>query len=262
MKLVADTAMLVIGLTLRVGLLTMPVLALLAACGELEEPKPRPLPEARQALSPGTYRSEEFEPSLSFRIGQGWTNAPPEASDNLTLTWGQMWVLRFVTPRELYKPTKSGTPNLVDAPGDLVGWYQRHPYLRTDKPEPVRLGGLEGVRFDVIVAKDLPKDRYGLCGLDCVDIARFEQFDIVHNRYPRGYWDDYYGSCGSSGTAWACSSSGSLFSIREEDKQRLIVLQNAKGETVTMGFASPTTEFEVFAPMAQKVVDSVEWKGT
>jgi hypothetical protein len=51
----------------------MPILTLIAACGKLEEPKPRPLPETRQALSPGTYRSEEFEPSLSFRIGQGWT---------------------------------------------------------------------------------------------------------------------------------------------------------------------------------------------
>ena len=171
-------------------------------------------------------------------------------------------MLRFVTPRELYKPTKTGTPNLVDAPEDLVGWYRRHPYLRTDEPEPVRVGGVEGVRFDVIVAKDLPEDHYGVCGLDCVDIARFEQFDIVHNRYPRGYWKDYYGACGSAGTAWACSSSGSLFSIREEDKQRLIVLENAKGETVTMIFASPTIEFEAFAPMAQKVVDSVEWKGT
>ena len=172
MKLVADTAMLVIGLTLRVGLLTMPVLALVAACGELEEPKPRPLPEARQALSPGTYRSEEFEPSLTFRIGQGWTNAPPEASDNLTLTWGQMWVLRFVTPRELYKPTKTGTSNLVETPEDLVGWYRRHPYLRTDEPEPVRVGGLEGVRLDVIVAKDLPEDHYGMCGPDCVDVFK------------------------------------------------------------------------------------------
>jgi hypothetical protein len=47
----------------------MPILTLIAACGKLEEPKPRPLPETRHALSPGTYRSEEFEPSLSFRIG-------------------------------------------------------------------------------------------------------------------------------------------------------------------------------------------------
>jgi hypothetical protein len=260
MKLVADTAMLVIGLTLRVGLLTMPVLALLAACGELEEPKPRPLPEDRQDLSPGTYRSEEFEPSLTFRIGQGWTNAPPEASDNLTLTWGQTWVLRFVTPRHLYKP-KTGSSHVVDvvdASDDLVGWYQRHPYLRTDEPEPVRVGGLEGVRFDVIVAKDLPKDRYGLCGQDCVDIARFEHFDLIYP-YPPG---NHHGACGSSETAWTCSSNGALLSIRQEEKQRLIVLEDVKGKTVTIGFASLATEFEAFAPIAQKVIDSVEWKGT
>jgi hypothetical protein len=247
------------GFALRVRLLLlMSILLLVTTCGAPEQPKPRPLPEDRQTLTPGTYRSEEFKPSLSFRIGQGWTNAPPEASDNLTLTWGQMWGLRFVTPRELYKPTKSGTPNLVDAPGDLVGWYRRHPYLRTDEPEPVRVGGVEGVRFDVIVAKDLPKDHYGMCGLDCVDIVRFEHFDLIYP-YPPG---NHHGACGSSETAWTCSSNGALLSIRQEEKQRLIVLEDVKGKTVTIGFASPTTEFEVFAPMSQKVIDSVEWKGT
>ena len=242
------------------GLLVLSILALLlTACGAPpEEPKPRPMPEDQQTLRPGTYRSEEFEPSLTFRIGEGWTNAPPEATDHLTLTWGQTWVIRFVTPRELYKPTKSGAPNLVDAPGDLVGWYRRYPYLRTDEPEPVRVGGVEGVRFDVIVAKDLPEDHYGMCGPDCVDIVRFEHFDLIYP-YPPG---NHHGACGSSEPAWTCSSNGALLSIRQEEKQRLIVLEDVKGKTVTIGFASLATEFEAFAPMAQKVIDSVEWKGT
>ena len=57
-----------------VGLLVLPILAPATACGAPpEEPKPRPLPEDTQTLSPGTYRSEEFEPSFSFSIGEGST---------------------------------------------------------------------------------------------------------------------------------------------------------------------------------------------
>ncbi len=52
------------------------------ACGALdEEAKPRPLPEERRELSPGDYRTDEFEPPFSFRVGEGWSTAPPEAYD-------------------------------------------------------------------------------------------------------------------------------------------------------------------------------------
>jgi hypothetical protein len=35
-----------------------------------------------------------------------------------------------------------------------------------------------------------------------------------------------------------------------------------KGETVTIGSASPVTEFEEFLPEAQKVLDTVKWGGS
>ena len=246
-------------LILSVGVLMVVILALTGygSGSAQEEAKARPLPENEKGLRPGIYRSEEFKPSLSFRVGEDWTNAPPEASDHLALGWGQAWGLGFVAPRELYKPTKTGTPNLVDAPEDLVGWYQRHPYLRTDEPEPVRVGGVEGVRFDVIVAKDLPEDHYGVCGLDCVDIARFEQFDLVVRHPP----DTHSGVRGSDCANPFCSSSGSLFSIREEEKLRLTVLEDAEGETVTMGFGGPADKFDLHAADTQEVLDSVEWQG-
>jgi hypothetical protein len=38
-----------------------------------------------------------------------------------------------------------------------------------------------------------------------------------------------------------------------------IVLENAKGETVTMGIGSPAGEFDEFAPEAQKVLDTLKW---
>src|SRR3712207_1078312 len=139
---------------LKVALLvTLAVLAVSACGGGQEEAsnKPRPLPEEEKDLRPGEYRSEEFKPSFSFRVGKGWINAPPEASDVLQVAWGQTTGITFVNPQEVYKPTRTGTPNVVDAPKDMVGWLQQHPYLQTSKPEPVRVGGVKGVQFEVVV---------------------------------------------------------------------------------------------------------------
>jgi hypothetical protein len=211
------------------GLLVTLAVLVLGACGEEKDAKARPLPEDRKALQPGVYRSEEFEPSLSFRVGEGWGYVPIEASDELQIvrehgTGG----LGFVVSHDVYKPTKTGTPNVVEAPRDLVGWFQRHPYLRTSEPKPVTVGGVEGVRFDVVV-DDLPDDHRGRCGSGCVDIGRL--------------------------------SSGSETFLGEGYKLRLTVLEDVEGKTVSIGFASSAGDFDKFAPEAQKVVDSVKWKG-
>jgi hypothetical protein len=48
----------------------------------------------------------------------------------------------------------------------------------------------------------------------------------------------------------------------EGDKAGGIVLEDVGGETVTIGFVSPASEFGELAPEAQKVLDSVEWRGS
>ncbi len=91
--------------------------------------------------------------------------------------------LGFVNPQEVYKPTKTGLPNVVEAPEDMVGWFQHHPYLQTSKPEPATIGGVKGEQFDVVVG-DLPEDYRGVCGSDCVDISRFGDGSVLF--HPRG----------------------------------------------------------------------------
>src|SRR5215208_6508921 len=160
---------LLVGRVLSLGLLVVLVVLALSACGgDEKKAKARPLPEEPKALRPGTYRSEEFKPSLSFRVGEGWSNSPPEASDALLLqlTREERVGLGFVNAQEVYKPTKTGTPNVVEAPEDMVGWFQQHPYLQTDKPGPVTVGGFKGVQFDVVV-EDLPEDYSGVCRAGC-----------------------------------------------------------------------------------------------
>ncbi len=218
---------------LKLGLLVACVLVV-SACGggggggEQQQAEARPLPEVKQALRPGTYSSEEFKPSLSFSVGEGWAYEGLETSDFLLLSRGEEETFTFINAQEIYKPTKTGTPTVVDAPKDLVGWFQQHPRLQTDKPEPVTVGGVEGVRVDVVV-EDLPEDYFGVCGSDCVDVFRISGAD---------YW-----------------------AFVEQWKERVIVLEDVKGETVTIDFGSPAAEFDEFLPKAEKVLDSVEWEG-
>lgn len=216
---------------------TAMILVALTACGggsAQEQAKPRILPEYEKALQPGEYRSEEFEPSLSFRVGKGWSHVPLEAPDVLHIEGGKPhgW-LAFTNVQQVFKPGTQG--EIVEAPKDMVGWYQHHPYLRTSKPEPISVGGVKGVQFDVIV-KDLPKDHRGVCGTDCVDL--FE----TGNDYNYALWsstDEHSG-----------------------EKQRAIVLEGVKDETVTIIYTSPADWFDAFAPEAQRVLDSVKWRGS
>ncbi len=222
---------------LRLGLLVTLVVLVLSACGGGEkEAKARHLPEDDQkALHPGEYRSEEFEPSLSFRIGKGWSTYTMEVPDILRISRGETaGGFGFANIHEVYKSTRTGTPNVGEAPEDIVGWFRRHPYLDTTEPEPSMVGGVEGVQFDVMIVEDLPRGHRGLClaisGADCVDIARFGDEQILF--LPKGA------------------------------RVRLIVLKGVESETVTMYFGSPKDEFDEFAPEAQKVLDTVKWAGS
>jgi type IV secretory pathway protease TraF len=227
---------LLVGRVSSLGLLMVVVVLALSACGgDEKKAKARPLPEEPKALHPGTYRSEEFKPSLSFHVGKGWSSSPfQEASDGLGIARGQTAGLGFFNVQEVYKPTTTGSAILVDAPKNIAGWLQQHPYLQTSNPEPVTVGGVKGVEFDVVVG-DLPKGYNPTCSSivgdpKCVDLFRL-------------------------------STGGPVF-VAKGEKVHVIVLEDVEGETVTIGFVSRASEFGEFAPEAQKVLDSVEWRGS
>jgi hypothetical protein len=212
---------------LMLGLLVTLVVLALSACsarGQEEGAKARPLSEDEKALHPGEYHSVKFKPSLSFRVDNGWANTQPQLPDFIEVGQpGETWAIRFANVKEVFKP---GTRKVVEAPKDLVGWFQHHPKLKTDEPEPITVGGVKGVQIDVLV-EDLPQDVYGKCGVECVDIAPLSG----------GEQSVYF---------------------KEVNKRRVIILEDFKGETVTIDFSTPLVLFDEFAPEAQKVVDSVE----
>src|SRR5919112_4223745 len=187
---------------LALVMLAILVVLVLGACGRVEKKaKVRHLPDEARPLQPGRYRTEEFEPSFSFRVGKGWKNGTPEAFDVMLLTGGATDRLGAVNVQRVYEPSKSGRPLVSRTPKDLVGWLEHHPYLKTSDPEPVSVGGVEGQQLDVTVAKDLPEDyRSGVCSSiaeheECVDLFRV-------------------------------SDPHSWIAVLESDKSRLIVLQN------------------------------------
>jgi len=217
-----------LGLGVVLAFCVLPV----GACGAPEVAKPRPLPDETRKLEPETYRTEEFEPAFSFRVGEGWSVEAPEAHDVLLITQGhEDGGLGFANLEgaRFFKPTNTGTPYMTDVPKDVVGWFREHPYLETQGTDPVEVGGVEGVRTDVVVG-DLPRGRSDECGSGCVNLIRF-------------------------------SSGGLPLVLFDEDKARVIVLEDVRGETVITGFAIRAAEFDEHAPEAQKVIDTVEWRG-
>jgi hypothetical protein len=81
------------------------------------------------SLPPMEYFPDEFELLRSFRIGDGWTS-DGQGSDYLYLTYGDS-KLNFISPPTVYDsevPTKTAT--VPEDSKDLVGWFQKHPYLR------------------------------------------------------------------------------------------------------------------------------------
>src|ERR687897_2977231 len=157
-----------------VALITLAVSACGGGAGGEQQATGRPLPAGAQDLRPGEYRTEVFKPALSFTVGKGWAlECCPEGPDHVSLhPPGEQTLFKFVNVAEVYKPSEliAMSGETTPPPADLVGWFEQHPYLQTDKPEPVTVGGIEGQQIDV-VAGDLPKDYSEACGFDCVQLS-------------------------------------------------------------------------------------------
>ena len=147
-----------------------------------------------------------------------------------------MGQVNFLRLKEVYEPVRKGMPNDVEeapkGPKGWVAWGRHHPYLRTSEPEQVEVGGVEGERIDVVVG-DLPEVYRGRCGTDCVDIGRVEGVPPLKN---------------------------DIFA--PEDAKERVTFLDVEGETVTISISSPAIVFDDFVPEAQKVLDSVEWRGS
>jgi phosphosulfolactate synthase (CoM biosynthesis protein A) len=60
---------------------------------------------------------------------------------------------------------------------------------------------------------------------------------------------------------WQLSTGEALWFV-EENKTRLVILEDVQGNTVVIDINTSLSEFDEFMPEAQKVVDSVKWGGS
>ncbi len=193
-----------------------------------EEAKVRAVPEYGD-LRPGEYVTDEFKPAFSFEIvDEGWVVGGAEERGILDMRQGvEGGALSFVNEQEVFDPSKPRDMDIVPAPKNLVTWLQRHPYLETEQPQRATIGGVKGVQLDAIVADDVPASE---CGDNCLGLF------MVTLEIP-----------------WV---------VYEKEKVRFIVLEDIGGERVTIAVEALAVDFEEFLPKAQKVIDTVEWKGT
>jgi hypothetical protein len=225
---------------LGAGMLAI-VMLVLTACGggssaqEEKADKVHHIPEDSQTyegepLPAGRYATDEFKPAMSFSLAKGWSRGGPELPDIWDLRDLEndaFWVV-FSNAEEVYEPKGSKRVKIAPAPEDMVAWLRANPHLKPDEPKPTSVGGEKGVQFDAIVTGAVETS---LCP-GCVDLPLF--------RY----------------------SDGETSGVEKGEKIRFIVLEDVKGQTVTIFVESSPQSFDEFLPKAQKVIETVEWKGT
>jgi hypothetical protein len=180
----------------------------------------------REDIPAGEYTTKNFEPTLSFTLGEGWQSEIPDLRYVVDIERGMSSGIDFMNVRYVYDVNNPLHSEPNPAPDDMVAWLEQHPYLDAEKPQPVAIGGVEGKQFDVSVPK-MPEESPPGCGGPCLPL-----FELAP---------------------------GLSFAMAEGEKERFIVLEGVEGKTVTIAAGAPVEEFEAFIPKAQKVLKSVEW---
>ena len=122
---------------LRLALLGILLVLTVSSCegGGPEEAKARTIPE-KGPLSAGRYSTQEFEPSFSFALGEGWHVWYPEEPYSVELAEGEGndKQLAFYKVQEVFEPREHDGEVYFEArsaPNDLTAWFHRHPYVDT-----------------------------------------------------------------------------------------------------------------------------------
>ena len=211
------------------------VILLIAGVGIIGASRPNYVQYSSVPFTAGErYLTDKFEPAFSFEtVGEGWALDGPEASYRLGLQNRGLYIDVFnLNDVMVFDPSGA---DKVPVPEDMVGWYQEHPYLDTEEPEPVSVGGVKGVYFDAVMTT-LPE---GYDAAACKDPLKPTKKSLSLLSAPDGF----------------------VLCISPEDKVRIILLEDVKGEPVSIMVWSRAVDFEEVLPKAQKLLKTVEWEG-
>jgi class 3 adenylate cyclase len=189
-------------------------------------------------LAIGTYRTQEFQPPLTFRVGdQGWS-----ANRDLPHTFG---LVRDVSPRgSMYllrieeviaNPCVEGGEGAETGPGALSLLTQLENLLHLDVSErvPVEVGGFEGQRVDITVDEGVLAACGGLSGVG--EVALFDTGEEVWRASPAERFRVISVGVGSEAVA--------------------VVISLDWTQTTSV------QEFESLLQMSQRLLDSVQFTG-
>jgi hypothetical protein len=121
-------------------------------------------------LSAGTYRTEEFEPGLTYSMPDGWQNtsdltgevgflAPGYALDG-SADGGSEYIVVFTSVRaenrkcSTLAEAESDQPGVARTPEAMAAEFQVRPGLVTTEPQAATIGGLHGLVMDIRMAPD------------------------------------------------------------------------------------------------------------
>ena len=227
--------------SLAFGVLVILIALTLSACGggasrggEDQQARGRPLPKYGQASLPeGRYHTTEFEPSLSFRItGDDWrfegpsgTLGDPEHPDYLFFQRVPAAEIAFFNLRKL-----KGVYDPRGPAGEIE-----------PMPAPDELVGWFQQHPYLKTSKPEPISVAGVKGV---------QFDVVVVNMQKGDRCLSIFALSTGGPSDAC----------DFHKVRYIVLEDVKGVPVVIYYGDEN--FDEFVPVAENVLQSVEWTGT
>jgi hypothetical protein len=221
-------------------------------------------------VRPERYVTREFEPALSFTISdEEWEFKPPETPNLISFSEPEerRIGLNFISPvNHVFDPSNPSELKEVPAPdnaAEWASWFQKHPNLDPiSKPDPMKVGGKSGMGIDVTYTREdssaayRPRQPFSTSGtlLGLLALAPRPLPLRPESLSPAGY-------CDGVPCVYLFPAGDSSIISYGGTKDRFIIVDVSKGETVIIQGSAPTRTFNEVLQRAQKVIDSVEWKG-
>jgi hypothetical protein len=110
-------------------------------------------------LPAGTYTATAFQPPTTYTVPEGWINNRDLPAAFILIRAGDKWDRNGGNYIAIYRDAAASTwdcsgdpePGVGHTVEALTAWLTANPNLSTTKPQPVSIGGLDGVKLDLKV---------------------------------------------------------------------------------------------------------------
>lgn len=115
-------------------------------------------------LPAGTYTATAFQPPTTYTVPEGWINNRDLPAAFILIRAGDKWDRNGGNYIAIYRDAVASTwdcsgdpePGVGRTVDALTAWLTANPNLSTTQPQPVSIGGLNGVKLDIKVQQPQP----------------------------------------------------------------------------------------------------------